>query len=295
MGNHKAGYVNIIGNPNVGKSTLMNRMTGEKLAIITAKAQTTRHRIMGFVNGEDFQIVYSDTPGIIKPGYELQKAMLSVVDMALEDADVLLYVTDVVETHDKHRMWLERIQKTDKPLIVVINKIDLSNEQEVAKMAERWHELFPKAAIIPMSAKHKFNIEVLFNRILEALPESPPYFPKDELTDRPMRFFISEIIREKVLVNYREEVPYSVQVEIEEYVEEKKLTRIRALIHVARDSQKGIIIGKQGMALKKTISQARRDTEEFLQKKVFMEVFVKVTPDWREKRGHLRNFGYLES
>lgn len=289
---HKSGFVNIIGNPNVGKSTIMNALVGERLSIITKKMQTTRHRIKGIVNGEDFQIVYSDTPGILKPNYKLQESMMSYVNTALIDADVILYVTDVVEKADKNSEYLEKIRKSNAPVMVLINKIDLSNQQQVLDLYNYWKNLLPAADVFAISATEKFNIGPIFDRILELLPECPPYFPKDELTDRNERFFVTEIIREKILLNYQKEVPYSVEVEVEEFKEEDRLLNLRCVIHVARDSQKGIIIGHQGKALKKVASESRLDLEEFFQKKVFMELYVKVTKDWRDKDRQLGQFGY---
>ncbi len=289
---HKSGFVNIIGNPNVGKSTIMNALVGERLSIITKKMQTTRHRIKGIVNGEDFQIVYSDTPGILKPNYKLQESMMGYVNTALIDADVVLYVTDTVEKSDKNEEYLEKIRKSNAPVIVLINKIDLSTQGEVMKLYEYWENLLPGADVYAISATEKFNIAPIFDRILELLPEAPPYFPKDELTDRNERFFVQEIIREKILLNYQKEVPYSVEVEVEEFKEAETIIHLRAVIHVARDSQKGIIIGHQGKALKKVATEARLDIEEFFQKKVFMQIFVKVNKDWRDKERTLSNFGY---
>lgn len=289
---HKSGFVNIIGNPNVGKSTIMNALVGERLSIITKKMQTTRHRIKGIVSGDDFQIVYSDTPGILKPNYKLQESMMKFVNTALIDADVILYVTDVVEKADKNEEYLDKIRKSNAPVIVLINKIDLSNQGEVMKMYEYWKDLLPAADVFAISATERFNIGPIFDRILELLPEAPPYFPKDELTDRNDRFFVSEIIREKILLYYQKEVPYSVEVEVEEFKEEEKLLSLRCVINVARDSQKGIIIGHQGAALKKVGTQARKDLEEFFQKKVFMQLYVKVAKDWRDKDRMLGNFGY---
>lgn len=289
---HKSGFVNIIGNPNVGKSTIMNALVGERLSIITKKMQTTRHRIKGIVNGEDFQIVYSDTPGILKPNYKLQESMMSYVNTALIDADVILYVTDVVEKADKNSEYLEKIRKSNAPVMVLINKIDLSNQQQVLDLYNYWKNLLPAADVFAISATEKFNIGPIFDRILDLLPECPPYFPKDELTDRNERFFVTEIIREKILLNYQKEVPYSVEVEVEEFKEEDRLLNLRCVIHVARDSQKGIIIGHQGKALKKVASESRLDLEEFFQKKVFMELYVKVTKDWRDKDRQLGQFGY---
>ncbi|MCG8410315.1 MAG: GTPase Era [Bacteroidales bacterium] len=289
---HKSGFVNIIGNPNVGKSTLMNEMVGEKLSIITSKAQTTRHRIMGIVNGEDFQIVYSDTPGILKPNYKLQEKMMGFVGGAFEDADVMLYITDVIETLDKNQKYIERLHNANVPLLVLINKIDLSEQSQLETLVETWSKILPKAEIIPISALNKFNLDTVLKRILELLPDSPPYFPKDSLTDKTERFFVSEIIREKVLLNYKKEIPYSVEIEVEEFKDSENLLRIRALIHVVRPSQKGIIIGHKGQALKRTATEARKDIEAFFGKKVFLEMYVKVSKDWRDKDRSLRNFGY---
>ena len=289
---HKAGFVNIIGNPNVGKSTIMNALVGERLSIITKKMQTTRHRIKGIVSGDDFQIVYSDTPGILKPNYKLQESMMKFVNTALIDADVILYVTDVVEKPDKNEEYLEKIRKSNAPVIVLINKIDLSTQGEVLKLYEYWKDLLPAADVFAISATEKFNVGPIFDRILELLPEAPPYFPKDDLTDRNDRFFVSEIVREKILLNYDKEVPYSVEVEVEEFIEEEKLLSVRCVINVARDSQKGIIIGHQGSALKRVGTQARKDLEEFFQEKVFMKLYVKVAKDWRDKDRMLGNFGY---
>jgi GTP-binding protein Era len=289
---HKSGFVNIIGNPNVGKSTIMNVLVGERLSIITSKMQTTRHRIKGIVSGEDFQIVYSDTPGILKPNYKLQESMMQYVETALIDADVILYVTDVVEKQDKNSEFLNKIRHSNAPVIILINKIDLSSQDEVLKLYRFWNDLLPAADIYAVSATEKFNIAPVFDRILELLPENPPYFPKDELTDRNERFFVTEIIREKILLNYEKEVPYSVEVEVEEFKEEEKLLSLRCVIHVARDSQKGILIGHQGKALKKVGTDARRDIEEFFGKKVFMELYVKVSKDWRDSERSLNRFGY---
>ncbi|HPF52984.1 MAG TPA: GTPase Era [Draconibacterium sp.] len=289
---HKAGFVNIVGNPNVGKSTIMNALVGEKLSIITQKMQTTRHRIKGIVSGNDFQIVYSDTPGILKPSYKLQETMMKFVDSALIDADVILFVTDVKEKADKNPEYIEKIRKSNMPVIVLINKIDLSNQEEVLKLYDYWSNVFPGANVFPISALEKFNIEPIFDRILELLPESPPFFPQDELTDRNERFFMQEILREKILLNYEKEIPYSVEVEVEEFKEEEKLINIRAVIHVSRESQKGIIIGHQGRMLKKVGSEARTDAEEFFSKKIFLQIYVKVAKDWREKDKQLKKFGY---
>jgi GTP-binding protein Era len=289
---HKSGFVNILGNPNVGKSTLMNQLTGEKLSIITSKSQTTRHRIMGIVSGEDFQIVYSDTPGILNPKYRLQESMMRFVEGALEDADLLIYVTDVVEKRDKNPEYLDRIAAADLPKIIVINKIDLSDNEEVNKLYDYWSEKMPGATVIPISALSRFNIENLLRIIIENLPEGPPWFPKDQLTDRYERFFVSEIIREKILLHYKKEIPYSVEIEIESYKEEKNITRIGAVIHVARDSQKGIIIGHRGEKLKRVGTEARKDIEAMLQGKVFLELFVRVSKEWRDNKSALKRFGY---
>lgn len=289
---HKSGFVNIIGNPNTGKSTLMNALVGERLSIITSKAQTTRHRIMGIVNGPDFQIVYSDTPGVLKPNYKLQESMMRFVTTALDDADVILYVTDTVETPTKHEEFLDKLRRQTVPIVLVINKIDLVYQQSVEQQVEQWKELLPKAVIIPASALHKFNIDAILAQLLKFLPESPAYFPKDTLTDRTLRFFASEIIREKILTTYQKEIPYSVEVAIEEYIEGPKLDRIRAIIFVERDSQKGIIIGHQGKMLKRVGTDARVDIESFVGKKVFLELFVKVDPNWRDNELKLRRFGY---
>lgn len=285
--------MNILGNPNVGKSTLMNALVGERLSIITSKMQTTRHRIKGIVNGEDFQIVYSDTPGILKPSYKLQETMMKYVETALADADVILYVTDVKENPGKNREYTDRISKSGVPLIVLINKIDLSNQQEVIRLFDYWSAVFPEAAIFPVSATEKFNLEPVFERILQWLPESPPFFPKDELTDRSERFFMEEIIREKIMLHYQKEVPYSAQVEVDSFREEEGLVAVRAVIYVERESQKGIIIiGKGGLALKKVGTEARQEAEEFFGRKMFLELHVKVAREWRENERALRRFGY---
>ncbi len=289
---HKSGFVNILGNPNVGKSTIMNNLVGEKLAIITSKAQTTRHRIMGIVNGEDFQIIYSDTPGIIEPHYKLQEYMMRYVKNAFEDADILLFVTDVKETSNKNQQYIELLKNTKSPLFVLINKIDLSNQQEVEKLVGYWGNMIPHANILPISAKNKINIDLLFNKIIEHLPSSPPYFPKDQLTDRSERFFIAEIIREKILITYRQEIPYSVEVQVNEFKEGASITKINATIYVMKRSQKAIIIGKHGQALKKTGTEARKDIEDFLDKKVYLELYVKVSKDWKYRTRSLRDFGY---
>ncbi len=289
---HRAGFVNIIGNPNVGKSTLMNALVGEKLSIVTAKAQTTRHRIMGIVNGEDYQIVYSDTPGILKPNYRLQQNMLNFVDAALGDADIILYVTDTVETADKNEAYIEKLQRIACPVILVINKIDISTQEQVMKLMEWWKEKLPQAVIFPVSAKEKFNLENIFDAITQRLPEAPAWFDKDQFTDKNLRFFASEIIREKIFLNYDKEVPYCCEVSVEEFKEGAERYEISAVIYVMRDSQKGIIIGKAGASLKKVGTAARIDMEDFFQKKVFLKLFVKVDPDWRENKRELRRFGY---
>ncbi|MBQ0030361.1 MAG: GTPase Era [Paludibacteraceae bacterium] len=289
---HKSGFVNIVGNPNVGKSTLMNALVGERLSIITSKAQTTRHRIMGIVNGEDFQIVYSDTPGVLKPNYKLQEDMLNFSMSALKDADILIYVTDVVESVDKNHDFIERVSKNPAPCILVINKIDLTDQEKLGDLVEKWHALIPKAEIIPISAKNNFNLEYLLKRIKEQLPECPPFFDKDQMTDKPARFFVTEIIREKILKNYDREIPYSVEVVVEQFKEDDKHININTVIYVERDSQKGIIIGKGGCMLKKIGMEARKDIEDFFQKKVFLEMFVKVEKDWRNKDRLLKAFGY---
>jgi len=294
MSSHRSGFVNIIGNPNVGKSTLMNAMVGEKLSIVTAKAQTTRHRIMGIVNGEDYQIVYSDTPGILKPNYRLQQNMMNFVDAAIGDADIILYVTDTVETADKNADYVAKLQRLDCPVIVVINKIDLSDQPRVMELMEYWQGQLPKADVIPASAKEKFNLESIFDKIVEKLPVSPPWYDKDTFTDRNLRFFAQEIIREKILLNYSQEIPYCCEVEVESFKEGEERYEISAVIYVMRDSQKGIVIGKKGAALKKVGTEARIDMEDFFQKKVFLSLYVKVDPDWRESRRELRRFGYEE-
>ncbi len=289
---HRSGFVNILGNPNVGKSTIMNALVGEKLSIISPKAQTTRHRIMGIVNGDDFQIVYSDTPGILKPRYKLQETMMHSVNSALSDADLILYITDVTEQTADQGEYIEKIKESGIQVIIAINKIDLTNQDDLEKIVESWHLAFPQSPVIPLSALNKFNLDSLLNAILERLPESPPYFPKDQLTDKYERFFASEIIREKILFHYKKEIPYSVEIEIESFSEEKNITRIRALIHVARDSQKGIIIGHNGNMLKRVGTEARKDMEDFFRKKIFLELYVKVTKDWRDKPAVLKRFGY---
>jgi GTPase len=290
--NHKSGFVNILGNPNVGKSTIMNALVGEKLSIVTPKVQTTRHRIMGIVNGEDFQIVYSDTPGILNPKYKLQESMMSYVNVALTDADVILYVTDISDTVDKDSEYIKRIKKSNIRVIIAINKIDLTTQTELEKIVDLWNKAFPDSDIIPLSALKGFNLDVLLRSILDKLPEGSAYFPKDQLTDKFERFFASEIIREKILLNYQKEIPYSVEIEIESFIEEKKMTNIKAVIHVARDSQKGIIIGHKGQMLKKVGTEARMDMEDFFGKKIFLEMYVKVSKEWRNKPLMLKKFGY---
>lgn len=291
---HRSGFVNIIGNPNVGKSTLINALVGERLSIVTAKAQTTRHRIMGIVNGEDYQIVYSDTPGILKPGYKLQESMMNFVKGAITDADIILYVTDVVETATKNIEFLEKLKLVNTPVLLAINKIDLSNQEELESLYKIWQEILPHAKIFPISATEKFNLDPLFNSILELLPESPAWYDKNTFTDRNLRFFASEIIREKILINYSKEVPYCTEVVIEAFKEEETIYNIDAIIYVTRDSQKGILIGKGGLALKKVGTQARKDMETFFEKKVFLQIFVKVNPDWREDSKKLKQFGYIQ-
>ena len=289
---HRSGFVNIIGNPNVGKSTLMNALVGEKLSIVTAKAQTTRHRIMGIVNGEDWQIVYSDTPGILKPNYRLQQNMMNFVDEALGDADVILYVTDTVETSDKNAEYIDKLTHIQCPVIVVVNKIDLSNQEAVMERMRWWQDKLPGATVIPASAQEKFNLESILDAIVSKLPECPPWYDKDTFTDKNLRFFASEIIREKILLNYKEEIPYSCEVGIESFKEGAERYEISAVIYVMRESQKGIIIGRGGSALKKVGTQARLDMEDFFQKKVYLNIYVKTDPDWRENRKELRKFGY---
>ena len=289
---HRAGFVGIVGNPNVGKSTLMNALVGEKLSIVTAKAQTTRHRIMGIVNTEDTQIVYSDTPGMLKPNYRLQADMMRFVDTAIGDADVILYVTDVVEKSDKNADYIEKLQRVACPVIVVVNKIDISDQEKVGGLLRWWQETLPKAQVIPISARERFNLESVLQAVQAALPVAPPWFDKDQFTDRNLRFFASEIIREKILENYDQEVPYSCEVVVESFKEGRQRYDIGAVIYVMRDSQKGILIGKGGSALKKVGTEARIEMEDFFQKKVFLELFVKVNENWRESRGALRKFGY---
>ena len=287
--------MNIVGNPNVGKSTLMNALVGERLSIITSKAQTTRHRIMGIVNGEDFQMVYSDTPGVLSPNYQLQRQMLEFSRSALVDADVLLYVTDVTDSADRNADFLDKVKKmaaAGTRVFLIINKIDLTTQETLESLVSFWHNQLPEAEIFPISAQERFGVDQLFEAIKNALPECPPFFPKDQLTDKSERFFVNEIIREKILLNYDKEIPYSVEVEVESFLEEENLVRISAVIYCERDSQKGILIGKAGAALKRVGSQARKDIEDFLQKQVFLQLFVKVDRDWRSNTGRLKHYGY---
>ena len=289
---HKAGFVNIVGNPNVGKSTLMNQLVGERISIATFKAQTTRHRIMGIVNTDDMQIVFSDTPGVLKPNYKMQEMMLAFSESALADADVLLYVTDVVENPEKNMDFLEKVKKMTIPVLLLINKIDESDQNKLGDIVEKWHSLLPNAEILPISAKNKFGVDMLLKRIKELLPESPAFFDKDQLTDKPARFFVSEIIREKILLYYDKEIPYSVEVRVERFKEDEKRIHINAVIYVERDSQKGIIIGHQGIALKKVNTEARKALEKCFNKSIFLETFVKVDKDWRSSQKELDAFGY---
>ena len=289
---HKAGFVNIVGNPNVGKSTLMNVLVGERISIATFKAQTTRHRIMGIYNADEMQIVFSDTPGVLKPAYKLQESMLNFSISALTDADILLYVTDVVETPNKHDDFIEKVGKLRIPILLLINKIDLSDQEKLTGLVDLWKEALPQAEIIPISAVNKFNVDYVMKRIKELLPDSPPYFDKDQWTDKPARFFVSEIVREKILLYYDKEIPYSVEVGVEQFKEDEKKIHINAVIYVERESQKGIIIGRQGKALKKVASEARKELERFFGKVIFLEIFVKVDKDWRNSDRELRNFGY---
>lgn len=289
---HKAGFVNIVGNPNVGKSTLMNLLVGERISIATFKAQTTRHRIMGIINTDEMQLVFSDTPGVLKPNYKLQESMLNFSESALKDADVLLYVTDVVEKPDKNLDFIQKVQAMDVPVLLLINKIDLSNQDALTNLVEEWHGLLPKAEIIPISATARFNIDAVMKRIKELLPDSPPYFDKDQWTDRPARFFVTEIIREKILLYYDKEIPYAVEVAVEQFKEDEKSIHINVVIYVERESQKGIIIGKQGRALKKVATEARKSLEKFFGKSIYLETFVKVDKDWRSSDKELKNFGY---
>ncbi|MCM1080086.1 MAG: GTPase Era [Bacteroidales bacterium] len=289
---HKAGFVNIVGNPNVGKSTLMNQLVGERISIATFKAQTTRHRIMGIVNTPDMQIVFSDTPGVLKPNYKLQESMLAFSESALIDADVLLYVTDVVENPEKNADFLAKVAKMKTPVILLINKIDVSDQQNLGDIVEKWHALLPNAEILPISAKNKFGVDILLNRIKQLLPDSPPFFDKEQLTDKPARFFVSEIIREKILLYYSKEIPYAVEVRCEAFKEDENNIRIQAVIYVERDSQKGIIIGHQGIAIKKVNIEARKQLEKFFGKHIYLETFVKVDKDWRSSKKELDSFGY---
>ena len=291
-GKHRAGFVNIIGNPNVGKSTLMNALVGEKLSIVTAKAQTTRHRIMGIVNGDDYQIVYSDTPGILKPKYRLQESMMNFVETAIGDADTILYVTDTVEQPDKNDEWVEKLQRLECPVILVINKIDISTQEKVVELMRWWQEKLPKATIFPASAQEKFNLDSIFEAIVASLPVAPPWYDKDVFTDRTLRFFASEIIREKIFLNYSQEIPYSGAVVIEQFKEGEERYEISAVIYVERETQKGIIIGKGGTALKKVGTQARLDMEDFFQKKIYLNLFVKTDDGWRQSKKELKRFGY---
>ena len=290
---NKAGFVNIIGNPNVGKSTLMNALVGEKLSIVTAKAQTTRHRIMGIVNGDDYQIVFSDTPGILKPNYMLQESMMDFVETAIGDADIILYVTDVIEKMDKNIEYIEKLNKVECPVIIAINKIDETSPEKVVELVEKWHTTVPKAEILPISALNKFNVDVLLARLVELLPKQHAWYDRDVFTDKSMRFFASEIIREKILLNYNKEIPYCTEVVIDAFEENEDIYNINAVINVIRESQKGIIIGPKGLALKRVGTQARKDMEKFFEKKVFLKMFVKVNPNWRENKKELKKFGYI--
>ena len=289
---HKAGFVNIVGNPNVGKSTLMNLLVGERISIATFKAQTTRHRIMGILNTPEMQICFSDTPGVLKPNYKLQEQMLQFSESAIQDADVLLYVTDMVETPDKNAGFLEKVQRMTVPVLVLINKIDISDQKVLTQKVEEWHAVLPKAEIIPISALHKFNVDVVLKRIQELLPESPAYFDKDQWTDKPARFFVTEIIREKILLYYDKEIPYSVEVVVEQFKETDNNIHINAVIYVERDSQKGIIIGHQGVALKRVSTEARKSLEKFFGKSIYLEVFVKIDKDWRQSERAMKSYGY---
>ncbi len=291
---HKAGFVNIIGNPNVGKSSLMNRLVGEKLSIITSKAQTTRHRILGIVNDEHYQIVFSDTPGILQPAYELQHSMMDFVRTAFEDADILLYIIESGESELKDPSFFAKIQHSKIPVILLINKIDLSTQEEVVEQMKIWQDKLPKAIIYPISALNNFNLQVVLEKIIELLPESPPYYPKDQLTDKSERFFVNESIREKILLNFKKEIPYAVEIETESFEEEENIIRIRSVIMVERDTQKGILIGHKGLALKRIGSEARLDLEKFFEKKIFLELYVKVNKDWRSNERQLKRFGYKE-
>ena len=288
----KSGFVNLVGNPNVGKSSLMNLLTGERISIATFKAQTTRHRIMGIVNTEDAQIVFSDTPGVLKPNYKMQEAMLAFSESALQDADVLLYVTDVVERADKNADFLAKVREMSVPVLLLINKIDTSNQQDLERLVNEWHEQLPKAEIFPVSAKAKFNVDTVLRRIKELLPDTPPYFERDQWTDKPARFFVTEIIREKILLYYDKEIPYACEVSVERFKEQEKSIHINAIIYVERESQKGIIIGHQGVALKKVSTESRKEMERFFQKNIFLELFVKVDKDWRNNDRRLNAYGY---
>jgi GTP-binding protein Era len=291
---HKAGFVNIIGSPNVGKSTLMNLLVGERLSIITSKAQTTRHRIMGIVNTEDYQIVYSDTPGLVNSAYALHDSMMTFVQTALQDADILLLVVEIGQENLNHLATLEKIVAMDVPIIIALNKIDNSDEEKVVEQVERWKELIPRSEIFPISALHKFNVDSLFERLIELLPDSPPFYDKEEMTDKPLRFFMSEIIREKIFIHYKKEIPYSSEVEIESFIDKEDIVHIHANIMVERPSQKGIMIGHQGLGLKRVGTEARKDMEIFLDKKVFLKLFVKVDKDWRSKASRLKHYGYKQ-
>jgi len=291
---HRSGFVNIVGNPNVGKSTLMNALTGERLSVVTAKAQTTRHRIMGIISGDDYQIVYSDTPGIIKPKYKMQKGMMNFVRTAFTDADVILYVTDVIETPNKNAEYIEKISRVDIPILVIINKIDLTTPDKLDALSDVWKSLLPQAAIIPVSAKEKFNIDTVSAAIRNALPEGEAYYPKDEMTDKPERFFVSEILRGKIFENYEKEIPYCTEVIVESFKESSDIIRVQTLIFVERDTQKAILIGKNGAAMKKTATAARKEMERFFGKKIYLETFVKVRKDWRNDEIYLKNVGYIE-
>lgn len=292
---HKSGFVNIIGNPNVGKSTLMNALVGERLSIITSKAQTTRHRILGIVNGEDFQILFSDTPGIIKPVYELQKSMMNFVKSAFEDADVLVYMVEIGEKELKDEVFFNKIKNSKIPVLLLINKIDKSTQEELEEKVVYWQEKVPNADVFPISALENFNVQNVLEKIIEILPESPPFYPKDQLTDKPERFFVNEAIREKILMHYKKEIPYAVEIETEEFVEDEKIIRIRSIIMVERETQKGIIIGHKGLALKRVGSEARKDLEKFFDKKIYLELYVKVNKNWRNDSKQLKRFGYKDS
>lgn len=294
MSKHKAGFVNIIGNPNVGKSTLMNALVGERLSIITSKAQTTRHRILGIVNGEDFQIVFSDTPGIIKPAYELQESMMNFVKSAFEDADVLIYMVEIGEKELKDDVFFQKIQNSKVPVLLLINKVDKSSQVEVEEKIAFWKEKVPNALVYPIAALLNFNIQSVMDKIIELLPESPPFYPKDQLTDKPERFFVNETIREKILMHYKKEIPYAVEIDTEEFIENDKIIRIRSVIMVERETQKGIIIGHKGSALKRVGTEARKDLQKFFGKKIFLELYVKVNKNWRNNTNQLKRFGYKD-